>query len=156
MNPKMPTVTEEPTAAAATPAAAPTSPPQTTVLSTMECTLLLRKAFQPSAERALGEVEDTLNTWLDRPTNNVPEERRFIRVSCTIGASLDDMHTHVEPLIPIARHTVRRSTIDAGLSESIAMYFMPPSFQKPVDEFAKVKKGGAGAAAAVIFLLILL
>ena len=66
------------------------------------------------------------------------------------------MHTHVEPLIPIARHTVRQSTLDAGLSESIAMYFMPPSFQKPLDELAKVKQGGAAMAAGVIFLLILL
>jgi hypothetical protein len=140
---------------AAEAAAATAAPAQTVVLSTQECTMLLRKAFQPSTERALGEVEDTVNGWLDRPTNNTPEERRLIRSQCTVG---DDgtTHTHSDPLIPIARHTVRKSTMDTGLSETLSLYFLPPAFQKPLDELAKVKKGGAAVAASVIFLLILL
>jgi len=46
--------------------------------------------------------------------------------------------------------------MDTGLSETLSLYFLPPAFQKPLDELAKVKKGGAAVAASVIFLLILL
>lgn len=146
--PTLPSVAEEPGGASeeATPTVA------ATVVSSLECTILLRKAFQPSSERALGEVEDTLNGWLDRATNNTPEERRLMRDQCTVNGVT---HTPGTPLIPIAQNTVRQNP-DTGLSQTMSLYFLPPSFQKPLDELEKVKKGGAAMAAGVIFLLILL
>lgn len=157
--PTLPSVAEEPGAAAAATTGtgeetAPAQPKQTVgrVLSTLQCTMLLRKAFQPTSERALGEVEETVNGWLDRPTNNTPEERRLVRAQCTVdGAD----HTHANPLVPIAQ-TTRQSNLDTGLSETLSLYFLPPSFQKPLDELEKVKKGGAAVAAGVLFLIILL
>ena len=75
--------------------------------------MLLRKAFQPTSERVLGEVEDTLNGWLDQPTNNTPEERRLVRAQCTVDRV---EHTNNNPLVLVAQHTVRQSNLDTGLS----------------------------------------
>lgn len=147
--PTLPPVLEEP-------GAVEEAAPKRTVarlLSTVECTMLLRKAFQPTSERALGEVEDTLNGWLDRPTNNTPEERRLVRAQCTVDGV---EHTNSNPLVPVAQHTVRQSNLDTGLSETLSLYFLPPTFQKPLDELENVKKGGAAVAAGVLFMLILL
>ena len=159
--PTLPSVAEEPDDAAvfglgeeSTPAE-PKKAAASVVLSSLECTMLLRKAFQPTSERALGEVEDTINNWLDRPTNNTPEERRLVRSQCSVGTD-GVTHTHSNPLIPIAQHTVKTSNLDASLSQTLSLYFLPPSFQKPLDELAQVKRGGAAVAAGVLFLIILL
>ncbi len=76
-----------------------------------------------------------------------------MRAQCTVDGV---EHTNSNPLVPVAQHTVRQSNLDTGLSETLSLYFLPPTFQKPLDELENVKKGGAAVAAGVLFMLILL